>query len=358
VGITSMVYGFKPCFIFDSLSMGRALRGVEVGNSLSKLAAAYGLPPKGRAVHSTDGVGPHISKHILAELVDYCINDVALCEAIFAKLLYRIDPDGTTLGQYPTAELRLIDMTVRMFTDAQLVLDTPMLNTALKADIVRLAELLERVEIDDETVLASNVQFAKVLERLGVPAPMKVSKTTGQPALALAKSDAMFQALLNGSNADVSALCEARLRVKSTLERTRAQRFIEIASRGALPVPLNYYAAMSGRWGGCLVAETQVLVYDPVRAVCSKKIVDVMPDDLVWDGVEFVAHEGVKFSGFQEVVTYAGITGTPTHEVFLAEGGSCGLADAALRGAKLLGAGEPSSGAVDAARSFYKRSGR
>jgi ribonuclease D len=37
VAILAWVYGAKPCFIFDSLSMGRALRGVEVGNSLAKL---------------------------------------------------------------------------------------------------------------------------------------------------------------------------------------------------------------------------------------------------------------------------------------------------------------------------------
>jgi DNA polymerase len=40
----------------------------------------------------------------------------------------------------------------------------------------------------------------------------------------------------------------ARLKVKSTLERTRAQRFADISERGALPVPLNYYGAHTGRW--------------------------------------------------------------------------------------------------------------
>jgi len=42
--------------------------------------------------------------------------------------------------------------------------------------------------------------------------------------------------------------CEARLKVKSTLERTRAQRFLDISKRGRLPVPLNYYGAHTGRW--------------------------------------------------------------------------------------------------------------
>jgi hypothetical protein len=38
IAILAWKYGVKPCFIFDSLSMARALRGVEVGNSLAKLA--------------------------------------------------------------------------------------------------------------------------------------------------------------------------------------------------------------------------------------------------------------------------------------------------------------------------------
>jgi hypothetical protein len=77
---------------------------------------------------------------------------------------------------------------------------------------------------------------------------LRVSKTTGEKALALAKNDALFQALLNSDNEDVALLCEARLAVKSTLERTRAQRFLDIAQRGSLPVPLNYYGAHTGRW--------------------------------------------------------------------------------------------------------------
>ena len=54
--------------------------------------------------------------------------------------------------------------------------------------------------------------------------------------------------MLNGEREDVALLCEARLKVKSTTERTRAQRFLDISQRGKLPVPLSYYGALSGRW--------------------------------------------------------------------------------------------------------------
>ena len=236
VSILSWQYGIQPAFIFDTLSMARALRGVEVGNSLAKLANDFGLPPKGRAVHSTDGLAT-LTPEIEKELAEYCAHDVYLCEEIFKRL-----SDG-----YPTSELRLIDMTLKMYTRPMLVLDQNMLAKELIEERDNREALLKKLNID-ETALASNPQFAQLLESLHVPPPMKKSKTTGNQTYALAKNDAMFQALLNGSNDDVRLLCEARLKVKSTTERTRAQRFLDIAQRGTLPVPLSYYGALSGRW--------------------------------------------------------------------------------------------------------------
>ena len=236
VSILEWRYGIRPCFIFDTLSMARALRGVEVGNSLAKLAADFGLPAKGRAVHSTDGV-EEIDAELEAELAEYCKHDVYLCEQIFERLI----------AGYPKSELRLIDMTLKMYTRPVLELDQKMLIEALSEESQKREGLLAKLGVD-ESELASNPKFAALLESLGVVAPTKVSKTTGKPALALAKNDAMFQALLNGDNEDVSLLCEARLKVKSTTERTRAQRFLDISQRGKLPVPLSYYGAKSGRW--------------------------------------------------------------------------------------------------------------
>ena len=249
VGILSMVYGVKPCFIFDTLSMARALRGVEVGNSLMKLAEDYGLPPKGKAVHSTDGLA-ELTPEIEYELAEYCKHDVFLCEQLFGFLSLRIDPitRESTLGPYPKKELRLIDMTVKMYTDPVLVLDVPMLEKALGEEKQKLEAALAKADVD-EAALASNDHFAEVLRKLGCEPPTKKSKVTGKDAYAFAKNDALFQALLNGDDEDVALMCEARLKVKSTLERTRAQRFIDIAERGALPVPLSYYgASVTGRW--------------------------------------------------------------------------------------------------------------
>ena len=236
VSIMEWVYGAVPCFIFDTLSMARALRGVEVGNSLARLASDFGLPDKGRAVYSTDG-RIELDTEIEEELAAYCRHDVFLCEEIFKRLV-----DG-----YPKSELRLIDMTLKMYTRPRLELDKNMLLSAIEEEREAREGLLAKLNID-ETSLASNKQFAEVLRTLGVTPPMKKSKTTGKQTLALAKNDALFQALLNSPNENIAALCEARLKVKSTTERTRAQRFYDIANRGRLPVPLSYYGASTGRW--------------------------------------------------------------------------------------------------------------
>lgn len=236
ISILEWVYDSHPAFIFDTLSMGRALRGVEVGNSLAKLALDFGLQPKGTAVHSTDGL-TSISPEIERELADYCAHDVYLCEEIFTRFS----------DKYPKSELRLIDMTLKMYTRPYLELDSKMLIKALTEEGEAREGLLQRLGIQ-EAELASNPKFANILQSLGVVAPTKISKTTGKETLALAKNDALFQALLNGEREDVALLCEARLKVKSTTERTRAQRFLDISQRGKLPVPLSYYGALSGRW--------------------------------------------------------------------------------------------------------------
>ena len=236
VSIMEWAYGVHPAFIFDTLSMARALRGVEVGNSLARLADAFGLPAKGTAVHSTNGVA-ELDEVLESELADYCKHDVYLCERIFDRLV----------KGYPSKELRLIDMTLKMYTRPVLQLDALMLHNAIEKEKEDRDALLQKLGVE-ETALASNPKFAALLEKLNVVPPTKVSKTTGKQALALAKNDALFQTLLNGEREDVALLCEARLRVKSTTERTRAQRFLDISQRGALPVPLSYYGAQTGRW--------------------------------------------------------------------------------------------------------------
>ena len=136
-----------------------------------------------------------------------------------------------------------------MFTEPVLELDLPLLEQHLEEVKERKEKLLAAADSDKDTLM-SNDKYAALLESLGVSVPTKISPATGKETWAFAKSDEEFKALAEHPDERVQALVAARLGTKSTLEETRTARFIGIAKRGSMPVPLRYYAAHTGRWGG------------------------------------------------------------------------------------------------------------
>jgi len=236
--ILKWVYGVSPKGWLDTLSMGRALHGTQVGGSLRVLSDFYGLGEKGTEVENALGLRRQdFSPEQLERYGEYCKNDVTLTWELF---------NAMSKG-FPPIELRLIDLTVRMFTDPVLQLDRELLRKHLINEKVRKEMLLNTFAKDD---LMSNPKFAELLRKLDVEPPMKVSPTTGKQTFAFSKTDEEFKALLEHDNLAVQTLVAARLGTKSTIEETRTERFLGIAERGSLPVPLRYYAAHTGRWGG------------------------------------------------------------------------------------------------------------
>lgn len=65
----------------------------------------------------------------------------------------------------------------------------------------------------------------------------------------------------------------------------------------------------------CLHPRTQVLT--ETRGWV--KIVDVKPDERVFDGVEFVSHDGCSYSGYKDVIDVFGVTMTPNHKLLLGD---------------------------------------
>lgn len=234
--------GIKPKALADTMLMSRAINGVEVSHSLKAIAERLGIGAKGNEVLNALGKRrTDFTEEQLAAYGQYCINDVALTHHAFHRFM--------GMG-FPKEELKLIDLTLRMFTDPLLELDRAHLEKHLVNVTARKGDLLERAGVTDKKELMSNPKFAELLRGLGVVPPMKVSPTTGKETFAFAKSDEAFVELAEHENGDVQALVAARLGNKSTLEETRTQRFIDIAKRGSLPVPIRYYAAHTGRWGG------------------------------------------------------------------------------------------------------------
>jgi DNA polymerase len=238
--ILSWLFDVRPRVWADTLCIARALHGLNVGGSLKALAVKYGIGEKGDEVVNALGKRrADFSDYELEKYGDYCVNDVELTYNLF-KIMGR---------NFPKQELRLIDLTLRMFIEPVLDLDLDLLEQHMYNVKRRKEELLETVAVTKKELM-SNQKFAELLRELGVTPPTKVSKTTGKETFAFAKTDEGFAALLEHDDDRVQTLATARLGTKSTLEETRTQRFIDIANRGLLPVPVRYYAAHTGRWGG------------------------------------------------------------------------------------------------------------
>jgi DNA polymerase len=255
-------YGVKPQVWADTLGMSRALYPHDKAHSLKAQAERMGVGVKGEEV--LNAIGKRYADFYDAELARYaayCINDVELTYDIFMKYM--------GMG-FPKQELKLIDLTLRMFIEPVLELDPAKLRDHLEAVKENKLALLETVrdnmlkDADPDYVhaiytegmdgikklLMSNDKFALALQSLGVSPPTKVSPATKKTAWAFAKTDEAFKALEEHEDERVQALVAARLGNKTTLEETRTQRFIGMATRGKFPVPLRYYGAHSGRWSG------------------------------------------------------------------------------------------------------------
>ncbi len=245
--ILSWIYGIKPKFWFDTLSMARPFHHSTVGGSLKALANHYNLGQKGDEVIQALGKNrKDFSPQELDRYADYCLQDVNLTYELYKKLKVRV----------PVSELMIIDQTIRMYTEPSIMLDRKVLEQHLhkvREDKKKLIESLALKGVSEERVkkaLMSNQIFAKILETVGVEAPMKISLRTGKETYAFAKTDKEFTALLEHPNPKVQALVAARLGTKSTIEETRTENLIKVSDRGSLPILLNYYGAHTGRFSG------------------------------------------------------------------------------------------------------------
>jgi DNA polymerase len=105
--------------------------------------------------------------------------------------------------------------------------------------------------------LLSTNKFAELLKALGVVVQYKTS-ATGNQIPALAKTDDFMNELLNHEDPRVATLAAARLGEKSTIEESRGQRLLSVATLdwscyrpgNFLPIPLAYGRAHTHRLAG------------------------------------------------------------------------------------------------------------
>lgn len=180
-------------------------------------------------------------------LGSYCKNDVEVTWQCFKKMWKFM----------PESELKALDITLRMFIHPEFVLDRNLV-TEYQKQIETNRKTLIRESGLEADVLASNDKFAQWIidqgiefERVPSPTPLKPNNTKWP----LAKTAPEFISL-QANYPELSHVWEARLAVKSTIERTRARRLLEHAQpsplnpQGRIAMPLNYAAAHTLRFGG------------------------------------------------------------------------------------------------------------
>lgn len=359
MAILGWVYNVYPGQIADTMLMSRALqlwdshsldnvtqhlkdrygwgivRDADGNTTWGKLSAEDLLVSLSKGTEVVDADGKHLMDFTDEEYDRYATygnTDVDLTWSAYNWFM--------KFAAFPELEIDVMTATIETFTFPVVELHLPVLNEVKRVVNGKRDALLAKVGAT-LTDLRSDDKFAELLRGLGVEPPTKVN-AKGQTKYAFAKKDLDFLRLLEHEDPNVVELVEARLGNKSSQAVTRVERFIDLASRGPMPMPLEYYAAHTGRWGGCLTSDTLVLCLTAEQQVVQKKIVDVLLSDLVWDGVEFVEHEGVKFSGYQEVITYDGITGTASHPVFINDTETISLSEAMRTGTKIMDCQEPS----------------
>ena len=260
--ILSWRLGVKPKLWGCTLAMARPIHAKDIGLSLAKLVAHYGLGEKdATALIATKGKRlSDFTEQEVADMKIYNAADVDQCAGLLRRLIKRTRKD----------EVRLIDMTIRMLVEPQFDVDMDLLTTTLadesarkQAMLIECADVMgiRTTDMSDEdaaqeclTVLSSANKFAMFLEALRIDVPTKISPTTGKEIPALAKTDEEFLSLQGHQNALVATAAAARLDAKSTILQTRIQAFMDAANAHPdkkVPIPLKYYGAdTTGRWSG------------------------------------------------------------------------------------------------------------
>jgi DNA polymerase len=268
--VWSYRYGFVPRMMVDTLGVCRAVLSLK-SNSLESVAEHLGLGAKGEEIHQA--VGMHLADlkanpDFYRKYIDYALNDSTLCEGIFDELV--------RTGAFPLEEIHIQDLVLRCAVTPVLHADVSMLAEHLAALKSRKQLLLNDAGYG-KAALMSTAQFKAALEDLGVTVKTKTS-ATGREIPAFAKTDDFMADLTEYQEADdetnfrVRTLANARLAHKSTIEETRSERFLSIASlpwrcgKPMLPVPLRYAGAKTHRLSGTWSINFQNLARDPTKS--------------------------------------------------------------------------------------------
>ncbi len=247
-----------------------------------------------------------------AQFKAYCMQDVRTERDIRKKLEHFPLPDSE--WDYYHMDQRINDRGV--------LIDIDLVKQAIECDL-----------------LLSDAMTNKAYDLTGLDNPNSVSQlkfwleTKGIPIDSLGKKDVtnMIKELdRNGCDEEALEMMKLRLQMaKSSVKKYQAADRCICKDNRARGLFQFYGANRTGRW--CLAEGTLVLVKDTTGKISNKTIENVAIDDLVFDGDNWVHHEGVVFSGDKSVITWDGITATAEHMVFVDERTKISLGEAMER---------------------------
>src|SRR6516165_9225208 len=163
--ILSHYYRVRPRAWLDTLSMARLVHGIHHSNSLDALAKRYGLPAKSVPYNAFKGLHwDELSGIVQQQLAEGGKHDVNLTYELFTRLLPHV----------PGEELRLIDLTIRMFVEPMLRGDIILLKKIEQAEITRKRELMAELKLT-AAELQSPEKFASLLREHGIEPPKKLT---------------------------------------------------------------------------------------------------------------------------------------------------------------------------------------
>lgn len=267
--ILARKYGINPVYAIDLLGLARHEESRD-HNDLGSMAERYNLPPKGEtlnfkgvhlnAVYDRQPgklpklITPGITEEKFGQLAEYACRDAWLEWHLFTHMLPRLSR--------PEVELRVMQHTTEMFLKPTMMVDQDFAVELIGKMTLRIDEVVAATGNTKEDISGTNSfgrLLGQALESCGDSlAPYQKDgkpKKDGTPVklLAIAKDDPGLELLTLHRDPRVKCLMAARTAIKSwPLHIQRVQRIANQAKAagGALPMPLKYCGAHTGRWAG------------------------------------------------------------------------------------------------------------
>lgn len=233
-------YGVIPKMSGCTMSQARLMLGNHIGVSLDSVRAQFGFANKSTPYNLMEGrYWKDMDRYTRDQVAAGAVDEVESIWKLFGILMQR---------GFPPEELEIVDSTIKMFTQPELIGDTGVFAKVWSDENTRKAAALERLGVTAKD-LGSDETFASLLRARGVEPETKVTDK-GNTKFAFAKTDPFMEEMQQNEDDEVRALVEARLGTKSTLLQTRATTLGWMASRGPLCVYLRYAGALTSRWSG------------------------------------------------------------------------------------------------------------